>query len=578
MPATARLAISGIEVAAAIYDTLTAPNTKGEIKPYLAKSVTPNADFTQWTITLRDGVKFHDGTPVDAASVAANIDAYRKNVLVGQALQNIASVTVTSPTVVTVATTTTWPEFGWYLYLDGRMGIVAPKQLNGSDEDCASDLVGSGPFKLAEPWIVNQKLVAAKNADYWQKDAKGVQLPYLNQITFVPTPEAVQRVNGLQGGSLDVIHTSDGQQVDQLNQLKSSLTLLQEKPGRREVRNYLMNTAPDKPVAGNPLADLNARKAVAMAIDRNQVNELRNNGVFQVANGPFDSSVMGYLKNPGFPKYNPTEAKKLVTAYKAAHDGQFSVVLEHTDDPANTEEAALLKQQLAKVGIDSTLKGEDQTAFILSAVTGNYSILLWRNYPGDDPDVNYQWWQNGSLLNFNDFIDNDMQALLDQGRVSTDVKTRDAGLPGDQQALRGAGLQRVGVLLGMDHRGEQEGPGPRRSAPSRRRWSTGVPLRPPPAARDLGVVVTRHAGRATSILVDRHRNGSDRTPARAARRRRHLVNAVRVQLAPVVPGRRRRRGRAVRHPRAEAAVPRRQRPRQAVLRAVRDVAEQPRPR
>ena len=66
-----------------------------------------------------------------------------------------------------------------------------------------------------------------------------------------------------------------------------------------------------------PLDDLNARKAVAMAIDLNQVNELRNNGVYTVAHGPFDTSVMGYLKNPGFPKYNPKEAKKLADAYKA---------------------------------------------------------------------------------------------------------------------------------------------------------------------------------------------------------------------------------------------------------------------
>ncbi|MET0895990.1 MAG: ABC transporter substrate-binding protein, partial [Acidimicrobiia bacterium] len=375
-PRTARLAISGIEVAAAIYDTLTAPNTKGQIKPYLAKSVTPNTDYTQWTITLRNGITFHDGTPVDAAAVAANIDAYRDNLLVGQGLKNIASVTVANSTTINVATVTAWPQFPWFLYLDGRMAIVAPKQLNGSNADCASNLVGSGPFKLAEPWVVNTKLVTTKNATYWQKDANGTALPYLDGITFVPVPEANQRVNGVQGRTFDVIHTSDGLQVDALNQLKGTLNLMQEKAGRREVRNYLMNAVKA------PLDDLNARKAVAMAIDRNQVNELRNAGVFDVANGPFDSQVMGYLKNPGFPKYNPTEARKLVDAYTAAHGVWFSVVLEHTNDPANAEEAALLKQQLAKVGIDATLTPDDQTSFITAAVGGNYSILLWRNYPG----------------------------------------------------------------------------------------------------------------------------------------------------------------------------------------------------
>ncbi|MET0627270.1 MAG: ABC transporter substrate-binding protein [Acidimicrobiia bacterium] len=415
-PKDARLVISGIMVATAIYDTLTVPNTKGEIVPYLAKSVEPNGDNTVWTITLRDGVKFHDGTSVDAAAVAANIDAYKSNILVGQGLKNIASVTVDSPTQLTVTTGTPWPEFPWFLYLDGRMAIAAPAQL--ASPDCDKNLIGSGPFKLAEARVVNQPLVTEKNPDYWQQDAKGTQLPYLDKLTFVVVREATQRVSSLQGGQLDVLHTSDGQQVDQLNQLKSKFNLMIEKPGRREVRYYLMNAAKA------PLDDLSARKAVAMAIDLDQVNELRNNGVYTVAHGPFDTSVMGYLKNPGFPKYNPKEAKKLVEAYKAAHDGQFSVVLEHTDDPANSAEAQLLKEQLAKVGIDSTLKGEDQTAFVLSAVGGNYSIMLWRNHPGDDPDVNYQWWQNGSLLNFNDFVDADIQALLDQGRASTDPAER----------------------------------------------------------------------------------------------------------------------------------------------------------
>ena len=58
----AQLDISGINYARTIYDTLTMPNDKGEFVPYLAKSVDHNADYTEWTIGLRDGIKFHDGT------------------------------------------------------------------------------------------------------------------------------------------------------------------------------------------------------------------------------------------------------------------------------------------------------------------------------------------------------------------------------------------------------------------------------------------------------------------------------------------------------------------------------------
>jgi peptide/nickel transport system substrate-binding protein len=74
---SAQLAISGIQVVAAVYDTLTVPDSHGNAVPYLAKSFEPNADFTEWTITLRDGVKFHDGTPLDAAAVKLNMDSWR---------------------------------------------------------------------------------------------------------------------------------------------------------------------------------------------------------------------------------------------------------------------------------------------------------------------------------------------------------------------------------------------------------------------------------------------------------------------------------------------------------------------
>ena len=72
-----QLAIAGIQVARSIYDTLTVPNGEGEFVPFLAEAVTSNPDFTEWTITLRPGITFHDGSPLTAEVVKNNLDAYR---------------------------------------------------------------------------------------------------------------------------------------------------------------------------------------------------------------------------------------------------------------------------------------------------------------------------------------------------------------------------------------------------------------------------------------------------------------------------------------------------------------------
>ena len=87
-----------------IYDPLTWPNDKGEYVPYLAESVTPNADFTEWTIKLRSGITFTDGTPLDADTVKLNLDSYRgknpnisSDTVLARAQTNIADVTVADP-------------------------------------------------------------------------------------------------------------------------------------------------------------------------------------------------------------------------------------------------------------------------------------------------------------------------------------------------------------------------------------------------------------------------------------------------------------------------------------------------
>ncbi|MFI5042374.1 MAG: ABC transporter substrate-binding protein, partial [Acidimicrobiales bacterium] len=100
----AQLAISGIMVAGAIYDTLTVMNAQGKYVPYLAKSVTHDPTYTQWTITLRDGIKFHDGTPLTADAVMENIDAWMRGRLLGFVYTDIASVTVNDPLSLTVTT------------------------------------------------------------------------------------------------------------------------------------------------------------------------------------------------------------------------------------------------------------------------------------------------------------------------------------------------------------------------------------------------------------------------------------------------------------------------------------------
>jgi peptide/nickel transport system substrate-binding protein len=417
-----QLAISGILVARTIYDTLTAPNAKGEYVPYLAKSVEPNEEFTEWTITLREGVKFHDGTPLDAEVVKNNLDAYRGKyegrapLLFLFVFQNLTDVAVVDDMTVKVTTEVPWVAFPAYLFASGRLGMVAQSQLD-DQETCDRKLVGTGPFKF-KSWKVNQEFVAEKNPDYWQEAPDGKPYPYLDEIRFQPTPEPQQRVNALQAGQLQAMHGSGADEFVDLRALEEAGTIgLYESEKFAEVSYVMVNAS--KP----PVDDVRVRRALAMAIDREEYKEIINQGLFTMASGPYAPGSIGYLKDSGYPTYDPDGAEKLVKEYED-EKGPITISYRSTPSPATQRVAQFLQEKLKEVGIEFKLQTVEQSELINTAISGDFQLIGWRNHPGGDPDEQYVWWYKGSPANFGKFQDDTMQGLLDEGRSEPDPDKR----------------------------------------------------------------------------------------------------------------------------------------------------------
>jgi len=414
--ARAQLAISGIQVVSAIYDTLTVPNDKGQATPYLAKSVTPNADDTQWTIALRPNIKFQDGEPLDATALKLNLDTYAGlpggvaasgGPLFGIYLSFVQSTSIVDPLSVMVTLKKPVADFPEYLYSTGRMGIQAPAQINGA---CSTNMIGTGPFKL-QSYQQNQATVVVKNPNYWQPG-----YPKANSITFVPIPDGAARNTQLQGGQIDLTHQSGGLQVDNLKSIPNVKTLTQG-PGFREIAHYFLLTK------NAPFNNQLARTAFQLAVNRTEINTIRNKGIFTVANSVMDQKVPGYLSNAGYPAFNLKKAQQLVSQYKAQNGGQFNVILGTTTDPDASAEAQLLKEQLGKAGINATIAQFDQATLINKALSFSIDVLLWRNLYGEYSEAadaeTYIWFQSGSPVNFGGFNDPQIQALLEQGRAAT---------------------------------------------------------------------------------------------------------------------------------------------------------------
>src|SRR5690606_31399877 len=118
--------------------------------PYLAKAVEPDESFKVWTIALRPGVTFHDGTALDSKVVKNNLDAYRGTyparspLLFSFVLDNIDTVEAVNELTVKVTTKVPWVAFPAVLYASGRLGIMAQKQLDADLDDCGSKPIGTG--------------------------------------------------------------------------------------------------------------------------------------------------------------------------------------------------------------------------------------------------------------------------------------------------------------------------------------------------------------------------------------------------------------------------------------------------
>lgn len=420
----AQLAIAGIMVTRTIYDTLTIPDADGNYVPYLAQSIDHNATFDEWTIKIRSGVKFHDGTPLTAEVVKNNLDAYRGKyparhpALFVFVFQNVKDVTVADPTTVKVTTNTPWPAFPAYLFSSGRLGIVAQSQLDDAST-CSKKLVGTGPFKLKE-WVVNDHLTAVKNPDYWQKDKDGQQLPYLDSITYKPITEGAQRVNALQSGQIQAMHTSGPLQIDQLRQLRDSKTInLTESDKFSEVGYTMLNVDPSSPFSNQA-----AREALAYAIDRDKVNQIRNKGILKNASGPFAPGNVGYLKDAGYPAFDLAKAKEKVKQYQQETGKPLEFTLSSTPEPDTIATAQLVQQMAQAAGMKVTLKQSEQSQLINEALGGKFQADLWRNHPGGDPDTQYVWWHSGSPVNFGRINDPQIDKLLEDGRTTTDAAKR----------------------------------------------------------------------------------------------------------------------------------------------------------
>ncbi len=359
MPAEMVCALSCHQIIKAIYDPMLIPNQDGGWSPYLLESLTPNADYTVWTMKARPNITFHDGTPLDGAALADNVTRFQKGILTGAYFSNVESATVNpaDPLAVDVKMKTPWVTFPEVLLIGQIDYIASPTWMAAADKDetLKSKPVGTGPF-VYEDYKPNEFFKAKKNPSYWNKP-----YPYLDEIEFRPIPDALNRRDALKSGAVDIIHTDNGQVITEFRDNKDFPQ--EEISNNAEVGYTLLHVTQVLPDGTkSPLQDQRVRCALANAWDQPTISQTIEQGVFPIADGPFAPGTPGYLKDNGFPqKQDMEKAKALIADYKKENPGPLNLSLATTQDETNLTIAQFQKQWWEEAGVDNvTLDQIDQ--------------------------------------------------------------------------------------------------------------------------------------------------------------------------------------------------------------------------
>ncbi len=362
------------QIARAVFDRLAVYDEAYQLTPELARSIEPNSDFTEWAITLRRDVVFHDGQPVDAEAVKVNLEAQRQGPA-ADLLRPISSVFVTGPRTVNVRMRAPWSTFPHVLTT--QVGFVAsPISLFAADG--GERPIGSGPFALAgrEP---AQSLRLTKNSAYWRDG-----LPRLDEIDARVIGDDDERADAVTTGRVDVALFDDPAHIAQLQQDvdDTGLQVFVDPEGEAPKLTVVLNSA------RAPFIDLAARQAVGFATDRVEMGDAGFDGLVKWVRGPFSDTSLWYNDPPVLP-HDRTAAAERVAGFEESYGVPLTFTLLVPDQPVALRYAAIWQRQLAEAGIEVELRVLPVGEIEQAASIGGYDAAMLPMFGEWHPDLAY---------------------------------------------------------------------------------------------------------------------------------------------------------------------------------------------
>jgi peptide/nickel transport system substrate-binding protein len=411
-------------------DSLVSKDFDGKIAPGLAKSWQVSNDGLTWSFDIKDGVKLHDGTSLDAAAIKASFERAlspeTKSPIAGSLLGPVESITATGQTL----TIKLKNPFAIFLdnMSDPRIAAVSLPAVQKAGDQFGRQPVSSGPWKLTE-WQAGTRIVLQRNPDYnWGPPFVHSGPPNIDKLNFRVLPEPATATAAFEAGEVDqlTITPSDVKRIEATNKYDIQKFL-------RLGVGLFMEFNVTKP----PFDDLNVRRAMNHAINKEDVMQTGIDGLGELAYGPLPSSIWGYW--PGIkdyaPAYDPDKAKSLFAESGWTPNSQN--LLEKDGDtfkftllslPTDTwvKSAQVIQSQLKQIGVSMDIQTFEFGTLLAKEKAGEQQAGF-QGYTYTSPDIVYLWFHSSNIgtgLTLSHHSDPSLDKLIDDSRTTQDDAKR----------------------------------------------------------------------------------------------------------------------------------------------------------
>lgn len=392
-----------------VYDNLFELDQELNVEPALATGWEYNEEGTELTITLREGITFHDGSAFDSADVKASIERIldESNAAISRA--NLLSIEeVLAPDPLTVVLELSEPD----ATLPAAFTDLNTTMLSSDDIEAgtvAREPNGTGAFKWGQ-WIQGQSVTLDANPDYW------FGVPNIEGVDIRVVGDQFSILAGLRAKQYDIGVISSPAVVQQVgdNLKVAKATSISYWP-------LMMQTTKE------PFTDKRVRQAIACAIDREQTINAAVLGQGKVT-GPF--TLPAYATDPfdGLPceGVDLEMAKELLT--EAGYPDGFTVTTSilSGDDPTAQNIAQSLKSQLAQIGVNLELQSMEANVYVARWLQGDFETSISPNSGRADPHLVYAriFSPDAPLFKALGYGNEELSRLMAEGKAETDPEKR----------------------------------------------------------------------------------------------------------------------------------------------------------